>query len=338
MFAETNWRLSDRAHLRFGARWTDERKAVGQSVLISQFRTVDQPVTDPTALGTLYALFGYENHELVRNRERSDTTVSVIFQYDMNPHRMLYASYASGFKSGGFNEEQRGGNVGGFEFQDEEAASIEIGGKFELAGGAGRFNIAVFDSTFDNLQTSTFDGTVWIVSNAAAATSRGVELEGVWRPTAAARIGGSFAFLDSRFDEHRQAPCVAGEPIGCVQDLSGRTTNFAPDRTTNLYIDYLRLVGSGRALSFRLDANYTDGYYFAGDLDPSDYQYAHTTYDGRIAIGNAGGTWEVALIGRNLTNKRFPLYRIDVPLMTGAHFAEPNAARSWMIQLIKRFR
>lgn len=337
LFAETTWMLGDRMRLRFGARWTSEDKSVDQRVLVAQFRTLDQPVTDPTTLGLLYSFFGYENHRLERSRSRSDTTSSVNFQYDLNRRRMFYASYASGFKSGGFNEEQRGGNLDGFEFDDEEAWSTELGAKLEFGNGTGRLNLAAFHSEFDSLQTSTFDGLVWVVTNAAAATSEGIELEGVWRPAGNLHVGGSIAFLDSRFDEHRRAPCAGESAPGCTQDLSGRTTNFAPDRTANLFVDFLRIVAGDLALSARIDVNYTDDYFFNGNLDPKDYQYAYTVVDCRAAIGADDERWELALIGRNLTDKRFPLYRINAPLMTGAYFGEINLPRTWAVQLLKRF-
>src|SRR5690625_6035283 len=110
---------------------------------------------------------------------------------------MVYASYTTGYKSGGFDVRSNAHpnpavnnafNIqtgtpapitGVFQFEEEKVTNYELGGKFSLAQGAAEVNVALFQSEFRDLQTSQFDGAFsFNVTNAARATVRGLELDG----------------------------------------------------------------------------------------------------------------------------------------------------------------
>ena len=48
---------------------------------------------------------------------------------------------------------------------------------------------------------------------------------------------------------------------------------------------------------------YTDDFFTATDLDPLLLQRAYTKVNARVAIGPVDGRWDVAFVGRNLTDK-----------------------------------
>ena len=90
---------------------------------------------------------------------------------------MFYLSYSEGFKSGGFNSvDDHSSSLHflltdgvqptvpgpGFEYDDENADSIEIGGKHTLLDGGMTLNWALYDSTYENQQVSTFVGTGFV--------------------------------------------------------------------------------------------------------------------------------------------------------------------------------
>ncbi|MCH7822960.1 MAG: TonB-dependent receptor, partial [Proteobacteria bacterium] len=85
------------------------------------------------------------------------------FVWDASEDSLWYLSWSEGFKSGSYDF--RANNKGiapdmlsSFEFDDEEASNIELGGKFVFGGGTFELNAAVFFTEFDNLQISIFDG------------------------------------------------------------------------------------------------------------------------------------------------------------------------------------
>ena len=88
---------------------------------------------------------------------------------------MAYASATRGFKSGGFNAFSPEAGRG---FAPEWAWSYEGGLKAVAGGGRARLNVAAFWTNYTDLQVQVgIRPGVVDISNAAAATIRGVELE-----------------------------------------------------------------------------------------------------------------------------------------------------------------
>jgi iron complex outermembrane receptor protein len=206
VFAQFTWNISDRMRLVLGGRYSEEDKeATKEQIHIGPDGT-RFPATDPSgqtpnvlwALNPLFGAFNIEPYEEIRGqREEKEFNPQVTLQYDVGDDSMIYATYVEGFKAGGFDIRSNGHPdpavvnaqnlgrgldiVGVFEFEDENAESIEIGGKFGFLGGAAELNVAAFYTEYTNLQTSQFDGVLGFnVRNAGEAEIRGVELDGRW--------------------------------------------------------------------------------------------------------------------------------------------------------------
>ena len=64
--------------------------------------------------------------------------------------------------------------TGSWEFDREEATSIELGSKMSLADGAAELSVALYMTEYTDLQVSQFDGTLGFnVTNAGEATVQG---------------------------------------------------------------------------------------------------------------------------------------------------------------------
>ena len=136
---------------------------------------------------------------------------------------MIYVSYNQGYKSGGFNaaDDQNPAFASvngvktalrttpgiGFEYQDETADSIEIGGKHTLASNL-RLNWAAAHATFDDQQVSTFQGTGFVVGNAATSTVNTVEMDLLWQASENLRVAVSAAWLNPKYDEFTTGACT----------------------------------------------------------------------------------------------------------------------------------
>jgi iron complex outermembrane recepter protein len=94
-----------------------------------------------------------------------------------------------------------------------------------------------------------------------------------------------------------------------------------------------------------VDFQYTDDYIWTPQLDPRTEQDAFTKINARIALAEStGDTWEVALIGNNLTDERTHSYggnAVLAPLLTAgtgmAYYAFTDRPRSYAIQATYRF-
>jgi iron complex outermembrane receptor protein len=144
-------------------------------------------------------------------------------------------------------------------------------------------------------------------------------------------------------DAHGLEPVNRGNCVGvgtptAFRDASGDTNTYAPELAYNLNIDYRVPVFASLEARGVLNINYSDEYFNAADLDPIyGRQDSYTTYDLRLSLGRQDGVWDVALVGRNLTDELISGNNDDQPLVPGAGFAQTNRLRSYALQATYRF-
>ena len=305
--------------------------------------------------GIYAGLLGTFEHD-IRDRERDeqDWTGSVTLEHDFNEDTMLFATVATGTKGGGFDGRFLKTNDNPFfEYDEEKATSYELGVKTYLMDGLMSLNATAFYATVDDFQVSIFDGaTAFFVQNAAKVETQGVEIDVKWAATENLTIGFAGSYLDAVYDEFENAPCwtlSGSQPVdrgNCVgrgtptahRDASGEQINFAPETAFNLNFDYRHPVGDTLEARAVLNINYSDGYATAGDLD-EDYawQDSFTKYDVRLSLGGIDGMWDVALIGKNLSDEYTSGNNNDEPLVPGNGFASTDRLRSYAVQATYRF-
>jgi outer membrane receptor protein involved in Fe transport len=348
VFGSIGFDLTYRWRLNLGARYSKVEK---EAVRILQegdlarnaFDLTDPDEFDRLASGAvLYSsIFKAAFHQLSGSREEEKTSWEVVTEFDATDEIMLYASAKQGFKSGGYdvrsNSEPDPGSTGAgvlypdflgdvvannvdpgsFEFEDEEALAFELGSKMTVAGGAADLGVTVFYTKYDDLQVSIFDGTLGFnVGNAAEATSQGVEVDGRWAINDEWMLSGSLAYLDFEFDDFKNGQCNQGQtptaPDGKC-DYTGMKNQYVADWSGAITLNYERPVAS---LLFRgaLDVQFTDDYEPTQNLDPRVTQDAYAKVNLRLALGAPDGRWEVAVLGRNLTDETIVTYANDTPL------------------------
>lgn len=334
-FFEGSLDLGDRWTLNAGLRYSDEEKSVWKRQVNAQLGT---GAPDPASL--LFVL-GWVDHTLEDKRSESQLAPSVSLQFNATDSVMTYINASKGFKGGGYDEARADGNPDLFEYEEETVISVEAGMKMTLLDGAATLNAAVFHSTFEDLQVSTFEGINFVVGNAAEATTQGLEIDGSWRATDSLTLAGAVTVLDAEYDSFPGAACYAnqGEAGGCVggrQDLAGGDLQFAPDLSANLNAEYRTRLGNSAQFSARVDLNYSDDILLANDNDPdpAQTQSAYVTLDARVALAGADDRWEVAVIGRNLTDKLIRSWANDLPVVTNNnYFAHLDRPRNIAVQL-----
>jgi len=93
-----------------------------------------------------------------------------------------------------------------------------------------------------------------------------------------------------------------------------------------------------------LDLSYVGDYIYTPNLDPRTEQDAYSLVNARIALSNSGGDWQVALIGRNLTDETVINFGGNTPLagtLTGgagnSYYAFVNRPRNVALQATYSF-
>lgn len=343
----------------FGARNTNASSnplTIGLAQAVGEFTTHSFTSDDPGMI-----------------RDEESLTWSTNLQWDITPDTMAYVSASTGFKAGGYNsfymglQQGAGADPNDVDFEEEKVKTYEVGAKTTLLKGAAEVNVAMFKTEFDDLQAAIFSGgTTFVVRNAAKATAQGIEIDGRWRTTEKLTVAGSFGWIDFEFDEFANQACTSHQLTSArqtafdeaataldkalvsllynnslcsaqgVNDLSGRTSAHTPEFSATLSLNYVEQIGDFE-LNANLDANYTDEAYSVDDLDPNGLANSHTKINASVAFGPINGQWDIALIGKNLTDKNTSTTMGDVPLFGGAYMGRPNPPRSVAIRGRLRF-
>lgn len=374
VFFEGTFHFNDAMRLIAGVRYSEDEK---EFVKRADFRGFLSPVSapEPENLGQL--IFAYDNFlrfagmhvfedgraTLFRGaptntvtpettavdtqRDEDHVTGDVTFQWDATDYIMVYAKYSTGYKAGGFDENNPLGNTDAAQYEDETSEGFELGAKMDLLDGRGRLNVALFMTEFDDVQVSTFDGVAaQVVGNAASTSADGIEIDGSFAATDELTLYGSVAYLDSVYDDFKNAACNwpqteawvdAGGAAGeCVQDVSGQPTPYAPEYSAMLGATYTMPISDGLELTLGTDIAYSDSYFTLNDYDPASEQESFTQVNARIALGDIGGRWHLALLGKNLTDEVTMARSGDIPL-AGLGFGNSyvdaiNPPRSFQLQ------
>ncbi|MFT5482211.1 MAG: iron complex outermembrane receptor protein [Halieaceae bacterium] len=311
-FGQITWSASDNTRLIGGLRYSKENKDADNFL-----QDVD------SGLIPLSAALPITPYSVSASRGEEDVLPSLAIEYDLDEDVMLYASYTEGVKSGGFNASAT--TPDNLEYEDETAKGIEAGFKGRLLDGAASLNLNVFRTEFDGLQVSNFDGSSFVVGNAAKATVQGIEAEFSVLIIENLQLDTSIAFLDAEYDEFANAQCtaegLAADPA-CTADLSGKDLIRAPAWSANIGIEYaVPLPAIEARLTFAADVLLSDSYFVNIDLDAAEEQDSYALLNARIILMSENQGWQLAVIGRNLTDEEVMTGGADVPLQPGAHFA-----------------
>lgn len=341
-FAQGSWTLSDDLRLTIGGRYTQETKDATRSQLHRANAAFGGQLQSPAtvdavsgAYNVLYGIFAVEAYTPISgDLDDSSFTPVVTLEWDANEDTMAYLTWTKGFKSGGFDARsnghpdaavtngQKSGNqiTGSWEFDREEATSIELGSKMTLADGAAELNVALYMTEYSDLQVSQFDGTLGFnVTNAGEATVQGLEADGRWAVSENVTLTGSAAYLDFNYDKFPNSQCYFGQTANSTVavglcDVSGQRKEYTPELQANIGAAWIGDIAEGLVLNASVDLVYMDEYIYAANLDPRTKQDATTQVSARVSLSDNEGAWEVALIGRNLTDETVINFGGNTPL------------------------
>jgi iron complex outermembrane receptor protein len=263
----------------------------------------------------------------------NQTTYLASLQWQATDDLFFYAKYSKGYRPGGFDSS---GVTAGY--GPERLYSKEIGAKteFNIASIPVRLNVAGFWDEFKDLQRLTFvlgpnGGNGTAVTNAAAATIKGIEVEGTVLPTSNLRLGVNYSYLDAEYDrsaytDAQLARACPANPLTTVPDL----TIFCP----------LGAYARTPKHMFTLSARYTvpmdpsmgslgiggSWYHTAGAWSVSTSYVNPGSFIPAYDIVNADITWksvagsnvDLSLFGTNILDKQYQVSESSATFMGGS--------------------
>jgi outer membrane receptor protein involved in Fe transport len=376
IFSQVDFELSDAWRLTVGLRYTDEEKELNGSYLQNALGTPP----DLAAIGPEVALFlsnpqAYNPYtpsslaafgplresgwgayllDVTRPRPASNESLddeqvsgTVKLSWYANDSMLFYASYGTGYKSGGTNTDRINAAFSSV-FEAETSEAIEIGMKadFETA----RLNVAFHNTQIDDLQANSFTGLGFNLQNAGKADTHGAEVELWWAPLDAVNLQLAYTWTIAEFDAFANGTCWVATPFHTGQTDPGQSNPNVPvcDRSgdrlpstpehnvflaTNLFFP---LTGSTN-LFIRPEINYYSDIMTDGNNEPLKLKDAYQIYNLRVGLEFIDWDASVTLWGRNLADEADYETVFDVPIQDGKLNAYPREPRTWGLTFRKNF-
>jgi iron complex outermembrane receptor protein len=333
-FGQLTWNIGDGLDTTLGLRWSDDRKD----------GDFDDQVNNPVLLQ-----FHAQETTLGMKRDDSKTTGFANVNWKVSEDIMLFATWSSGYKSGGFNS-NGGSQFLGVErrvFAPEETTNYELGVKSKLLDGSMTANATLYRTDLDNFQDRGFDGLSFVVINAGEVRQQGIEVDVKWVPMDPLRVVAGVSYLDSEYLSFEGAPPLPG---GTVQDLAGERRNYSPKWQTSLAADWAQGFADGLEWHAGASWSWVDDQNVgaASNNNPQSMQDSVSFIHARAGLRSAAGHWDITLFGNNLTDEDHcqaifdqafgePLGAVDAANHTSVQRCVLGAPRTWNLKASFRF-
>ncbi len=305
IFIDGTYQLTETIRIAAGLRYSYDEKEYSWQTYDNSF--AGWPVT-PFRVNYIPSQTGASEDQWYEKFTAEDdwnkTTGRLVVDWQFTDYAMTYLSFATGYKSGGFDGQSFRAFAAG-SFDPEEMTSYEWGLKGDFFDDTLRLELALFHHQLDGKQSSTDikDGpddptaAPGVISSDEEAD--GVELVVTWNVTDSLRLGGLTTYRET--DEISQLYYnAAGELVGGDNDSDETSTEYT------LKLDWTPDVAYGYLL---LHVNYQ----FREDPGPDDDTAIFTTgkwyfqdeklLNARLAWSNEADNFEVALWGNNLLDE-----------------------------------
>ena len=279
----------------------------------------------------------FAGHTTSQSFTEGNVSGTVKLSYRFTPDVMAYASWANGYKAGGFNLARVTAPTGpesiltpnfDTEFPRETVQSFEIGLKSMLANRTVRLNASIFDQKYDNFQLNTFTGLQFVVSTISKVESKGAEFDTAWAtPLQGLSLSGGVTYAFTNITDFGDSlPLFAPNIATSLVRLNDRLS-FAPLWSGVAAANYT--VPINESLQFHVNVNekFNSSYNTGSDLDPRKLQGGYGILNARIGIGAPDGKWTAEIWGANLADKGYYQVAFDGPFQVGqvdAFLADPR--------------
>ncbi|MCI4655762.1 TonB-dependent receptor [Sphingomonas aquatilis] len=277
------------------------------------------------------------------------------------PSTLLYASYARGYKAGGFNLDKSdlsttvfatptAAAASNLRFDPETVQAFEIGIKYATPKFTA--NLAGFRSAFKNFQLNTFNGTNYIVQNIGSCSTglngadrdnssttgacsgkvrsgvitQGFELEAGAYPTEDLTFNLGYTYAHTQY-RNNLVGSDAGEALNAALFLlPGAQMSNAPRHTVTSSASWTPPIGdNGMHALFYVDSRLTSDYNTGSDLFLEKRQDGFFLVNARIGIRGRDQRWALEFWGQNVLNTNYQQVAFAAPFQ-GAGSASQVAA------------
>jgi outer membrane receptor protein involved in Fe transport len=288
-----------------------------------------------------------------RHLHETATTPEVTITYRPTDDVTTFVSWKKGYKGPGFNfslTDAVYSATSSNPFPGERAKGEEGGIKAQLLDRHLALTLSGYRYDYTGLQVAIPNNVTVVIKPDANARVQGVELGVEFAPVGfeALTLSAALNYNDAYYTSWPDAPCWSGQLLsqGCLtnpvtgvttQNLIGKTLSFAPPWTGSYGVDYKWNVASKYRLSTNVSGTFSSWYNAVPEQNPNGHSPGYVTLDAALRFGRADDGWEVALLGRNLTNKLYGVSGEDRGILGPATGIAGDAGlifnRPWQVML-----
>jgi iron complex outermembrane receptor protein len=284
--------------------------------------------------------------DIERTSGDEEITYRAAVEYDVTPDNLLYASFETGFRAGGFNI-----TFGQEEYEPEFIEAFTIGSKNSFFDNRLQLNLEAFywDYRGQQLAALGVDGrgnNSFYTRNVGASSIKGVEVDFQLLATETTLLRGGMQYLDATYESFRYSQVdlsTATDPpnfltpiTGCAYtqvltpqrsfdiDCSGMPALYAPEWTINLGAEQRVRTGFGEFIA-AVDGRYRSDRVVGFSYLPTAHTGDDLTLDASLSFEPDGLDLTINAFVRNLTNESIlSLYQVGAGNVAGAVYETPR--------------
>ena len=299
LFLQGTWSFTDWARLTAGVRYTDETKEGTTSINFL-----------PT--GTC---------QLEPEIDADEWTPHFGLEFDVAEATMLYLTATKGFRSGGFNNVDCGGDFAVFD--PETVWSYEAGIKSRVLNDRLQLNLAAFYLDYKDYQVYELVTLGFSRFTSFPGSVQGLEVELDFQPVEHLTISLGASFMDSEFDSATTLNNILGTGL---EDIDGNPFPRTPEASVNFSADYV-LPAELAEITLHFDISHKSDQspiYLNVPWEMPSYWVANAW----INLAKLGGTdkgLELQLYVDNLTDEEYLTGMFPVGAFIGVigHYGDP---------------
>lgn len=323
-FGELEYGFDFGLNLFAGLRYTDEEKEYAVTRLTG---AQSAPVVNFTTRGDP----GVSSEQMVTWRVGGD--------WRFNDNVFAFASVATGFKSGAF-QEQPNVATARIPTDPEEVINYEAGLKTDWWNRRIRANASVFYAEYSNLQTiqsvpdaSAGPGGASIVVDTGDATIAGLETELRFVPDDHWEAGLSYTYLDATFDRLVQTSAILADGTPVRADLAGNRLSRTPEHAVSFDLSYTTSEFAWGWVKLGVSGNYESDIFDDNANDLVEFRKARTLWDAS-ATWHFNDRYSLQLWGRNLGDVEYRTHQVETG---GGFFVQYGPPRQVGLTLTAEF-
>jgi iron complex outermembrane receptor protein len=316
IFGQATYSVTDRLRVIGGLRYSNERHEIDGLAYNLATPNAGLPFAagQPCYNGPSVCIRDRFTGDKTWNRVTYKTGV----EFDLTPQNMLFVTYGTGIKAGGFNATSLFGTPNqAAAYGPEKLTALEVGARNRFFGNKLQLNLEVFHWKYRDAQAfypflDASGAPSAGVTNAGRSTMYGGNVDAVWRITANDQLRGSVEYLHTRFDSFvfpssGQTPVTSGCELvttgtGPMVDCSGKRLTRAPKWSGSAQYQHTFPLANGGSVDAVWSTQFATQRWGTVAYIPSVSLKGYASHDASITYHAPEDRWELTGFVRNLSN------------------------------------